>query len=68
MAQVGHISPEDDPVQQSSSVGDLFPLFPYFSVPGFDLIIPAVGDHNHPLITLGVLSAVQPPSNGTARE
>ena len=58
LAQVGHISPEDDPVQQSSVISNLFPLFPYFSVPGFDLIIPAVGDHNNPLIALGVLSAV----------
>ncbi|NUQ65603.1 MAG: hypothetical protein HUU20_24300 [Pirellulales bacterium] len=58
LALVGHISPEDDLVQQSQCVSNLFPCFPYFTVPGFDLIIPRVGDRNHPLIHLGVLSAV----------
>jgi hypothetical protein len=57
LALVGHISPEDDPVQQVQCVSNLLPVFPHFAVPGFDLIVPAVGDHNNPLINLGVLSA-----------
>jgi hypothetical protein len=55
---VGHISPEDDPVQQSVTVSNLFPLYKHFAVPGLDLIIPAVGDRNHPLINIGVTAAV----------
>ncbi|MFW6457510.1 MAG: hypothetical protein ACOC0A_04370, partial [Planctomycetota bacterium] len=54
---VGHISPEDDPVEQSKNLGSLFPLFKHFALPGIDLIIPAVGDHRHPLINVGILSA-----------
>ena len=57
LAMVGHVSPEDDPIEQVQCVDDLFPIFPYFTVPGFDLIIPAVGDHNNPLINIGPLSA-----------
>lgn len=55
---VGHISPEDDPVQQSACVTNLFPLQKHFDLAGLDLIIPAVGDHRHPLINLGVISAL----------
>jgi hypothetical protein len=58
LALVGHVSPEDDPVQQSDCITNLLPLHAEFALPGLDLIIPAVGDHNHPLINLGVLSAV----------
>lgn len=58
LAFVGHISPEDDPVEQAACVGNLFPLFRHFDLPGLDLIIPAVGDSRHPLINLGVISAV----------
>jgi len=57
LALVGHISPEDDPVQQAQCVTNLFPAHPWFELPGLDLIIPAVGDHRHGLINLGVLSA-----------
>jgi hypothetical protein len=57
LALVGHISPEDDPVQQSQCVSNLFPCYPHFAIPGFDLIIPRVGDRDHPLINIGVLSA-----------
>jgi hypothetical protein len=55
---VGHISPEDDPVQQAACVGNLLPLMRHFHIPGIDLIIPAVGDREHPLINLGVITAV----------
>ena len=54
---LGHISPEDDPVQQVACVGNLFPLYQHFDLPGLDLIIPAVGDQRHPLINLGVIAA-----------
>ena len=57
LALVGHISPEDDPVQQNDCVTNLLPLHTEFALPGLDLIIPAVGDHTHPLINLGVLGA-----------
>ncbi len=57
LALVGHVSPEEDPVNQVCCVGNLFPVFSYFALPGHDLIIPAVGDHRHPLLNLGVLSA-----------
>ncbi len=57
LALVGHISPEDDPVQQNQCISNLFPTFRCFAVPGFDLIIPAVGDHKNPLINIGVISA-----------
>lgn len=58
LALVGHISPEDDPVQQTQCVGNLFPLHAEFTLPGLDLIIPAVGDRRHGLLNIGVLSAV----------
>lgn len=58
LALLGHISPEDDPVQQVACVGNLFPLFQHFDLPGIDLIIPAVGDSRHPILNIGVISAV----------
>lgn len=57
LALVGHISPEDDPAAQSDCVGNLFPLLKHFTLPGLDLIIPAVGDRAHGLVNIGVLSA-----------
>ncbi len=57
LALVGHVSPEDDPERQAQCIGNLFPIFSYFQLPGFDLIIPAVGDRRNPLINIGVLSA-----------
>ncbi|MHB8969765.1 MAG: glycosyl hydrolase [Pirellulaceae bacterium] len=57
LALVGHISPEDDIVQQNDCVSNLLLLHSEFALPGLDLIIPAVGDHNHPLINVGVLGA-----------
>lgn len=54
---VGHISPEDDPVEQSTFVTNLFPLWRHFDLVGFDLIIPAVGDERHPIISIGVTAA-----------
>ncbi len=57
IALTGHISPEDDPVDQAVSVTNLFSCFPYFTIPGIDLIIPAVGDHRHAILNIGVVSA-----------
>jgi hypothetical protein len=54
---VGHVSPEDDLVQQSDCVGNLFPIYQYFDLAGLDLIIPAVGDARHPLINVGIIAA-----------
>ena len=57
LALVGHISPEDDLVQQADCIGNLFPLFKHFGLCGTDLIIPAVGDRRHPMINVGIVSA-----------
>jgi len=54
---VGHISPEDDLVEQMSTISNLFPLQKYFDLAGLDLIIPAVGDADHPMINVGVTLA-----------
>ena len=54
---VGHISPEDEPVEQAHSLSNLFPLHKHFDLPGLDLIIPAVGDADHPLINVGITMA-----------
>ncbi|MCC7192292.1 MAG: hypothetical protein IT444_05855 [Phycisphaeraceae bacterium] len=54
----GHISPEDDPVEQSGYTGNLHYYWRHFGLAGIDLIIPAVGDHNHTLINVGIVSAV----------
>lgn len=58
LALVGHISPEDDPVHQSNCVGNLFPLQQELTIPGIDLIVPAVGDRRHPVLNVGIVSAV----------
>ncbi len=55
---VGHISPEDDPVEQAGAISNLLPLHKHLSLAGLDLIIPAVGDRRHPLLNLGIVSAV----------
>ena len=55
---VGHMSPEDDPVAQALTLSNLMPLQKHLSLAGLDLIIPAVGDTKHPLINIGIVSAV----------
>jgi hypothetical protein len=55
---VGHISPEEEPISQVDCVGNLFPLFRHFALCGIDLIIPAVGDRRHPMLNIGIVSAV----------
>ena len=54
---VGHISPEDDPVEQANMITNLFPLQKHFGLAGLDLIIPAVGDADHPLLNVGITLA-----------
>ena len=55
---IGHISPEDDPIEQSTTVCNLFPLFNHFDLCGIDVIIPAAGDRHHPILNVGCTSAV----------
>lgn len=54
---IGHISPEDDPVEQAMCLTNLLPLMKEFDLCGIDLIIPAVGDASHPLLSVGVTCA-----------
>ncbi len=54
----GHISPEDDPIQQALCLGNLMPLQRHFGLAGLDLIIPAVGDRANKIINVGHLQAV----------
>ncbi len=54
---VGHLSPEDDPVEQAASLGNLMPMHQRLDLPGIDLIIPAVGDDEHPILNIGVIAA-----------
>lgn len=54
---VGHISPEDEPIEQANYVTNMFPIFPHFGLAGIDVIIPAVGDRNHPILSVGCTCA-----------
>lgn len=54
---VGHMSPEDDPVEQVAFLGNAFPVLKEFDLCGLDLIIPAVGDSRHPILSVGVTCA-----------
>lgn len=58
LALVGHMSPEDDPVQQSHCLGNLMRLHQHMTLPGLDLIVPAVGDAEHAMLSVGVVGAV----------
>jgi len=58
LALIGHLSPEEDPVSQSASIGNLFPLQKRLALPGFDLIIPAVGDKDHPLLNVASVLSI----------
>ncbi len=57
IAFTGHISPEDDPIQQANVLGNLMPMFKQFTIPGIDVIIPAVGDDRHSILNIGVMCA-----------
>ena len=54
---VGHLSPEDDPIEQAYTLGNLMPMQQRLSLPGVDLIIPAVGDDDHPILNIGIIAA-----------
>lgn len=55
---MGHMSPEEEPVSQSMCLSNLMPLQKHMSLAGLDFIIPAVGDKNHPMLNIGIISAV----------
>ena len=54
---VGHMSPEDDPVQENGCLGSVMPLMKTLHCPGTDLIAPFVGDRRTPAVNLGSLRA-----------
>lgn len=58
LALIGHFSPEEDPVNQSATIGNLFPLQKRLTMAGFDLIIPAAGDKEHPLLNVAAVLAI----------
>ncbi len=58
LALIGHFSPEEDPVSQSAMVGNLFPLQKRLTLPGFDLIVPAIGDRGHALLNIAAIASV----------
>lgn len=55
---LGHLSPEEDPVNQSALLGNLLPMQRWLSCAGFDIIVPAVGDERHPILNIGLLQAI----------
>jgi hypothetical protein len=54
----GHISPEEEPVSQAAYTGNMHYYWRHFGLAGLDLIIPAVGDRRHPMLNVGIVSAV----------
>jgi hypothetical protein len=46
----GHISPEEEWFDEARGCGSIAQLLKEFHVPGCDLIIPAVGDRDHPIL------------------
>jgi hypothetical protein len=55
---VGHISPEDDPIEQASYISNMFPTYPHFGLAGLDVIIPALGDKRHPILSIGSIAGM----------
>lgn len=52
---VGHVSPEDDPIAESVTVGSVMPIMKEFSFPGTDIIVPQTGTKASPTLNLGSL-------------
>lgn len=52
LAFCGHISPEEDWLAEASCLGSILKNLRAFHIPGCDLIIPAVGDRDHPILNL----------------
>jgi len=50
---VGHISPEDDPLEETPCVGSVMPVMKELSLPGTDIIVPFTGDSRAPGLNLG---------------
>jgi len=46
----GHISPEEEWVQEAALCGSVAQMLKTFHIPGCDLIVPAVGDRQHPIL------------------
>lgn len=57
LAMIGHLSPEEDPISQAATLGNIFPTQRRLSLGGFDVIIPAIGDARHRLLNVGALIA-----------
>lgn len=57
LSLIGHFSPEEDPANQSTTIGNVMPLQRHLALSGFDLIIPAVGDSRHPLLNIAAVGA-----------
>jgi hypothetical protein len=53
---VGHISPEDDLIEQANYVSNLQPTYKHFGMAGLDIIIPALGDKRHPILSIGSIA------------
>jgi len=53
----GHISPEEDIVNEGYFVGSLIELLENFDIPGTDIIIPAIGDKENKLLNRTMLMA-----------
>lgn len=49
---IGHISPEEDWWDECRCAGSILRHLREFSIPGCDVIIPAVGDRSHPVLNL----------------
>lgn len=60
---IGHISPEEDWWEECRCAGSILRHLREFSIPGCDVIIPAVGDRSHPVLnftpSLAVSAAAQ---------
>lgn len=54
---VGHFSPEDDPLMETFTLGHTMPIMKAMTVPGVDVIVPAVGDAKSPTLNQGSLRA-----------
>jgi hypothetical protein len=50
MTFTGHISPEEEWVQEAAICGSIAQLLKTFHIPGCDLIVPAVGDRSNPIL------------------
>ncbi|MCG3148766.1 MAG: hypothetical protein PCFJNLEI_02213 [Verrucomicrobiae bacterium] len=61
----GHISPEEQWLQEAALCGSIAQILKTFHLPGCDLIIPAVGDRAHPILNfIPTLAASVAAQNG----